>query len=195
MSIKPDLVLDIAGVIATNFSPSFWDDLSLEFAVSYDKLLHFKKEIRRDLWTGRITEKEFWLKLTEEFPTIELDYAKFKLLTEIKPLPAIEEIPIWNEYANIHLLSNHRIEWVKHIINPVNDYIKSITISGEVGYCKPQTDIYLMVNSHIEQGANVLFVDDQEKNLIEASNLGWNTILADEKGEWTKNVTQQLFSY
>jgi putative hydrolase of the HAD superfamily len=38
----------------------------------------------------------------------------------------------------------------------------------------------------------VVFVDDQEKNLVEARNLGWNTLLADDKGEWIKNVNRQL---
>jgi putative hydrolase of the HAD superfamily len=79
--------------------------------------------------------------LIKRFPTIDRGYAAKKLLSLIKPLPALEEIPLWCKYANIHLLSNHRIEWVKHIIRPVEDYIKSITISGDVGLFKPQADI------------------------------------------------------
>ncbi|MEI3615053.1 hypothetical protein [Pseudogracilibacillus sp. SO30301A] len=47
MGTKPDLVLDIAGVIATNFSPIFWEDLSSKFEVAYDDLIKFRKEIRR----------------------------------------------------------------------------------------------------------------------------------------------------
>lgn len=188
MSKKFDLVLDIAGVLATNFSPMLWKDLSSKFEVSYEKLVKFKEDIREELWTGKIGEKEYWLMLKKEFPTIEIEYARFKLQALIKPLPAIEEISKWSEYANIHLLSNHRMEWVEHIINPVQKFIKSITISGEAGYCKPQRDIYLMVNSHLENEKNVLFVDDQEKNLKEASNLGWHTLLADDKGEWIKKV-------
>ncbi|MDC3413167.1 HAD family hydrolase [Terrihalobacillus insolitus] len=83
---------------------------------------------------------------------------------------------------------------MKHIIRPVEEYIENITISGEIGFCKPQVDIYLKVNSHFNGKENVLFVDDQEKNLIEARNLGWNTILAEENGEWTKKVTQLLLN-
>ncbi|UOE93326.1 hypothetical protein [Alkalihalobacillus sp. LMS39] len=147
MSKKTDLVLDIAGVIATNFSPIFWEGLSLRFEVTYDDLIKFRKEVREQLWTGKITDEEFWDKLIERFPTIDKEYAVTKLLTVIKPLPALEEIPLWSKYANIHLLSNHRIEWVKHLITSVEGYIKSITISGEVGFCKPQVDIYLKVNS------------------------------------------------
>lgn len=192
MSTKPNLVLDIAGVIATNFSPLFWKDLSSNFDIPYENLVKFKKDIRKELWTGRIEEKEFWVRLKKEFPIIELGYAKSVLKTTIKPLPAIKNISTWSKYANIHLLSNHRIEWVEHIFTPVQDYIKSITISSNVGCCKPQADIYLKVRSNINNQKSILFVDDQEKNLIEARNLGWNTLLADEKGVWTEQVINLL---
>lgn len=195
MSKKTDLVLDIAGVIATNFSPIFWEDLSSKFEVSYDELIKFRKEVRGELWTGKIKVEDFWAKLIKRFPTIDRGYAAKKLISLIKPLPALEEIPLWSKYANIHLLSNHRIEWVEHIIRPVEDYIKSITISGDVGFCKPQADIYLKASSHFNVEENVLFVDDQEKNLVEAQkNFGWNTLLADDKGEWIKNVNHTLLS-
>lgn len=194
MSKKPNLVLDIAGVIATNFSPIFWEDLSSKFEVSYNELIKFRKEIREELWTGKIKDEDFWAKLIKRFPTIDRGYAAKKLLLLIKPLPALEEIPLWSKYANIHLLSNHRIEWVKHIISPVEEYIKSKTISSEVGFCKPEVEIYLKVNSNFNGEENVLLVDDQEKNLVEARNLGWNTLLADDKGEWIKDVNHQLLS-
>ncbi|AND41476.1 HAD family hydrolase [Cytobacillus oceanisediminis] len=194
MSPKPILILDIAGVIATNFSPIFWEDLSSRFEVSCDDLIKFRKEVREELWTGKIEEVQFWARLIKRFPTINKEYAKNKLLSLIKPLPALEEIIKWSKYADIHLLSNHRKEWVEHIIRPYEDYIKSITISGDVGYCKPKVEIYLKVNSYFNGKDNVLFVDDQKKNLIEAKNLGWNTLLADGKGEWIEKVGLQLLS-
>jgi putative hydrolase of the HAD superfamily len=167
MCTKTGLVLDIAGVIATNFSPIYWEDLSLKFEVPFNDLTKFRKEIRKKLWTGKIEEQEFWIRFEKRFPAIDGEYAANKLLSLIEPLPAIEEIPMFSKYANIHSLSNHRIEWVKHIISPIQEYITTITISGDVGFCKPQVDIYLKVNSHFNGKENVLFVDDQEKNLIE----------------------------
>ena len=71
MSKKPELVLDIAGVIATNFSPIFWEDLSSKNEVSYDELIKFSKEVREELWTGKIKDEEFWDMLIERFPTID----------------------------------------------------------------------------------------------------------------------------
>lgn len=192
MNTKLNIVLDIAGVIATNFSPILWKDLSSRFGVAYDDLIKFRQENRDDLWTGKIEEQEFWVRLVRRFPTIDKEYATNKLLSAIKPLPALEEIPFWSKHANIHLLSNHRTEWVDHIIRPIQDYIKSVTISGDVGVCKPQIDIYLKVHSLLDNENGVLFVDDQEKNLTEARNLGWHTLLADDKGKWTKRVVQYL---
>lgn len=109
-------------------------------------------------------------------------------------MPALKELPLWSRYANIHLLSNHRIEWIKHIIRPVENSIKSITISCDVGLCKPQVGIYVVVNSKISSEGKAIFIDDQEKNLFVARNIGWNTILADDKGRWIEKVTQLLVS-
>ncbi|MEK3886273.1 hypothetical protein [Bacillus sp. FSL K6-3431] len=188
MTTKPELILDIAGVLATNLSPKFWLELSSESATPYDKLVKFKKNIREELWTGKITEREFWTRLCEQFPSIELEYAKLILFSNIKPLPAFEEVPIWSQYANIHLLSNHRIEWIEPILSPILIYLKSMTVSSEVGCCKPQSDIYSKVALFLNSRANILFVDDQEKNFKEANILGWDTLLADEEGDWINKV-------
>lgn len=83
-----------------------------------------------------------------------------KLIARIEPSPALLEIPLWCKYSNVHLLSNHRKEWVKHIIGPVECYPESITIFSDVGFCKPEIDIYLKVNSHLNSPNNVLYIDD-----------------------------------
>ncbi|MCC3377260.1 hypothetical protein [Cohnella sp. REN36] len=41
-------------------------------------------------------------------------------------------------------------------------------------------------------GAPVLFVDDQEKNLASARSLGWNTMLADDQGDWRREAEAWL---
>ncbi len=112
MKLKPDLVLDIAGVLVTNFSPSFWQYLSTTYDVQYEELLKFKKGVREELWTGKITEQAFWTSLQRLVPNLHSEAAKEQLLSMITPLPAVEEIPGWSEIANIHLLSNHRLEWI-----------------------------------------------------------------------------------
>ncbi|TCN26144.1 HAD family hydrolase [Mesobacillus foraminis] len=115
------------------------------------------------------------------------------LLSFIHPLPTSIEIRNWSEYANIHILSNHRVEWVEPILQPIQGYLKSITISSEAGCCKPQPEIYAKVKMELKS-KNILYVDDQEKNFNEARILGWNTLLADEKGAWIDEVYHYLAS-
>jgi putative hydrolase of the HAD superfamily len=192
MAIDNELILDIAGVLATNFSPFFWQELSDESSAPYEMLVQFKKEIRQDLWTGKVPEEEFWNQLCKKFPAIKRQKAKDILISNITPLPSIKEVPTWSKYANIHLLSNHRIEWIQSIIKPIEKYVSSITISSQVGYCKPNPEIYTLVNAKLSNKVNVWFVDDQDKNFKEAKLLNWNTLLADEKGEWINRIIPLL---
>jgi putative hydrolase of the HAD superfamily len=138
---KPNLILDIRGVIATNFSPNFWQGLSSEFVVPYDSLNQFKKGIREELWTGRISEEKFWLRLKQVFPAIAIDKAKSILLIPSDNCNRLKK-SLWSEFADIHLLSNHRSEWMK-LLTPIQPYIKTVILSCETGFSKPQADIFL----------------------------------------------------
>lgn len=148
--------------------------------------------MREELWTGKISEEKFWTQICKGFPTIKIDSAKAILISYIKSLPALKEVATWSKYANIHLLSNHRIEWIQPIVKPIESYVSSITISSQVGYCKPNPEIYALVKMQLCNESNVLFVDDQEKNFKEARVLGWNTLLADENGDWIERIIPLL---
>lgn len=189
---KPELVLDAAGVIAANFSPRFWQELGMRYELTYDRLARFKREIRVSLWSGSITEVKFWDELCSRFPAIDRDEARIKLLTRITPLPAAERIPGWSRHANIHLLSNHRSEWLEPIVSPLRPYLRSVTISSTAGCCKPDAPIYERVEQHFESKASILFVDDQAKNFKEPELRGWTTLLADEQGDWVNRVDRFL---
>ncbi|WP_440960146.1 HAD family hydrolase [Paenibacillus nitricinens] len=189
---RKELILDVAGVLSTNFSPYFWEDLSEKSNIPYEVLFHFRNEMREKLWTGKISEKGFWEQLYIKFPAINIDKAKQLLISNIRPLPAFEKVQHWSKYANIHLLSNHRIEWIESIIKPIEPFVRSITISSEVGYCKPNSEIYALVHQHLSHQADVWFVDDQDKNFNEAILLGWNALLADKNGDWIHKITSLL---
>ncbi|WP_461671151.1 HAD family hydrolase, partial [Mycobacterium tuberculosis] len=91
----------------------------------------------------------------------------------------------------IHLLSNHRHEWLEELLEPIRPYLKSITISSQVGCCKPDIEIFEIVKSRINK-TKTLYVDDQEKNLDSAKKLGWTTVHADEDGKWTELISKQI---
>ncbi|WP_091176544.1 HAD-IA family hydrolase [Paenibacillus sp. 1_12] len=53
-----------------------------------------------------------------------------------------------------------------------------------MGSCKPDPQIYKFDESHFDNDNKqiIIFVDDQEKNLDPARDLGWVTLIADSKG-------------
>ena len=56
---KIDLVLDIAGVIASNFSPIYWEDLSSKFEVHMKNLLSLKRKSVMSYGLEKLLNKNF----------------------------------------------------------------------------------------------------------------------------------------
>ncbi|AJS58870.1 HAD-IA family hydrolase [Paenibacillus sp. IHBB 10380] len=173
--IKYQLILDIAGVIITNISPLFWNELAESAFVSSENLkTQFKQEIRKLLWTGKISEEDFWEWISKQCPLIEIHNAQTILVKHLKRLPAFNYVPNWSQVADIHLLSNHRID-------------------SSIGYCKPDPESYEIVKSRLKTDLQVIFVDDQEKNMKPAKDLLWNTLIADKNGNWIKRLENILY--
>jgi putative hydrolase of the HAD superfamily len=185
MSDRPQLVLDVAGVLIGNFPAEFWGRLA-ERAGCSDRDLkeRFRREIRRDLWTGQMKESEFWAWLHACYPGVDPGWARDLLGSSLKPLPALGRLADWCRLADVHLLSNHCREWLSPFLRDVEPALRSATISNQVGCCKPEPDIYRMVDDRCGDSRNILFVDDQTKNLEPAARLGWRTLLADDLGLW-----------
>ncbi|MGO4349840.1 HAD family hydrolase [Paenibacillus sp. MCAF9] len=194
--IKPQLVLDIGGVLATNLSPLFWQLLAAEAIVSEEQLYsEYKQQISERLWTGQITEKQFWRWIAEYTPNLTSAQTRSFIDRCLLPLPALAEIGNWNAVADIHVLSNHLPAWVEPIITPIKPYLKSITISSEAALQKPHPAIFDKVNEQLPPESFVLFVDDHPKNTKQAALHGWHTLLADEDGRWISQVLPLLKQY
>lgn len=190
---RTQLILDAAGVIVSNLSPGFWREISRISEIPYGQwTAFFKKEIRDDLWTGATGEDDFLHWMNRRAPGITMDDLRDLIRKYVKPLPAFKEIPAWSRLADIHLLSNHRKEWVTPHIEPIIPYLKSVTISSAVGYCKPDPRIYKLVHDRLDPSQKIVYVDDQLKNVKPASNLGWITVVADDEGKWIGEVTTFL---
>lgn len=188
MDARPQLVLDISGVLVNNLSSVFWKEISASSGVAIQEIKEQFNEIKRDLWTGNLKEEKLWIWLVNRYPGINKDRARDILIHTLEPLPSVQYLEQWNRIADIHLLSNHCIEWLEPMLAALKGHTKSITISNQVGLCKPDIRIYEMVQSHFECKDRVLYVDDQEKNLKPAISLGWKTLLADEHNNWIKEI-------
>ncbi|WP_261300933.1 HAD family hydrolase [Paenibacillus andongensis] len=192
MMAKPQLVLDIAGVLVNNLSSLFWKELGTGSGVTFQVLKEQFNEIRKGLWTGNLKEEQFWIWLIDRYPGINKDRARDILIGTLEPLPSVQFLEQWSRIADIHLLSNHCREWIEPVLSKLEGDIKSVTISNQVGICKPDIRIYELVERYFECKDRILYIDDQEKNLKPAMSLGWNILIADDQNNWIKEVEPLL---
>lgn len=184
MPSKPQLVLDIAGVLVDNLSVAFWYELASKSGTSLPILKARLNEIRQDLWTGRMKEPQFWEWLSDLYPSINKMDGYELLHRTMNMLPAVQYLVRWSGIADIHLLSNHCQEWLAPLLDRVEKHTTSMTISNQVGYCKPQPEIYAIVKAYMPHQDRIVYVDDQDKNFAPAETLGWITVLADDQHRW-----------
>ncbi len=56
------------------------------------------------------------------------------------------------------------------------DLFEDIVVSGRVGLCKPELEIYELASRRFGYSAQeIFFIDDREENLLPADSLGWQT--------------------
>lgn len=70
-------------------------------------------------------------------------------------------------------------------------------LSCEVGYAKPDPQIYELVESQLRgiEPQQILLIDDQEKCVKGAEERGWQTVLATSTSQMIRDVTRQLALY
>nr|WP_246427706.1 HAD-IA family hydrolase [Paenibacillus phyllosphaerae] len=99
-------------------------------------------------------------------------------------LPAALRLQEWSRTMDLHLLSNHRTEWLLPVLQPYLSCFKSITISSEAGLAKPNPDLFTRLSNTLPSGAEVIFVDDHERNLEQGRAIGWAGLIADPENKW-----------
>lgn len=191
--MRKTLVLDVGGVLASNLSPGLWQQLS-SIGRCEEQLLYaqYKEEISRKLWCGEITELQWWEWLAARGVEVSAELRPHLIASYLQPLPALELLPQWSKLCRIIIMSNHRTEWLNPLLQPYQSYIESIYISDQVGMCKPSSEWFHHIDKQIH--GPIHFVDDSEKNISAAMQLGWQTTLADKHGNWTAAIDEWLHS-
>ncbi len=162
------VLYDIAGVLykERRLIPDVLTPL-LKGEVSNEELLHRYQDRKK----GEMTEEKFWEGVTDW---------KRKQEEFIKNLHAQDLTQVMNVQAEKKaILSNHFKVWADAIIkrDHLERYFDQIFISEEIGFAKPDKAAYEFVlrTMHVK-AEETLFVDDQERNLIPAGELGIKTV-------------------
>lgn len=189
--IRTQLILDVGGVLGTNLT-LFWHELAASASLTFEEVRRrYKQELRDKLWTGHISEPGFFDWACSLPSSMNESEARSLMLSCLRPLPAYELLPAWSNAYDLHILSNHRSEWLTPFLEPVRPYLRTVTISSEAGCAKPSPDIYKLAAAGLPEGAPILFVDDAEHNLTAAAAHGWQTLLADPDGQWVHQLPRQ----
>lgn len=186
------LLFDDGGVIHTDYMNDLYD---LVVAKSKQKIssqeveTYYRSNYRDKLWSGEIGINDFWERRSNRFET-NIDLNSF-IQKHMTILPAALKIPFLAQNHTLGILSNHRSEWLlpRLKFDGITEYIDEefIFVSDQIKAVKPEIKAYEIVlqRSGFRPG-EITFVDDKQRNLDTAKDLGFKTILADKKAEWVK---------
>lgn len=129
---------------------------------------------------GEITSKQFWLKIGLESMysenNIEKEYLESCITLDSQFISVASELK--NKYK-IGILSNDLSEWFSYLRNlyKIDELLDIAVISGDVGYRKPDLKIYeIFLEKTGARPEECIFIDDREKNLKPAMDLGMKVI-------------------
>ena len=78
-------------------------------------------------------------------------------------------------------------------LEPYLPFLRHVYCSSIIGYAKPELGAFAVVMAGQPQGSDdVLYADDQERNLVVARATGMRTVLADSDGAWMAAIDQWL---
>ena len=131
---------------------------------------------------GNMAAIEFWQSVGVA-PNLEDEYLQRHKLTDglVEFLEAIN-----SRGGKVWCLSNDLSEWSRKLrdIFKLDRYLSGFVISGDVGLRKPDPAIFEHLIRRLDVTAgDVVFVDDNPKNLDSATAVGIETILFDTSGE------------
>ncbi len=153
---------------------------------------------------GRLGVDEFHAEvrriMSVEVTDDEIDAAFCKFLVGIpkRRLRALEEL---RKHYNIYMLSNTNPihmeqsvkEWFKIDGKDINHYFDGLSLSYEAKSAKPNREIFEYTVSHLcIKPEETLFLDDSDKNLKAASELGFGVALVEEGKEFTDVLEHEV---
>ncbi|MDG6905535.1 MAG: HAD family hydrolase [Nitrososphaerota archaeon] len=125
---------------------------------------------------GNISTRSFWNGICNDYSKAQEKYLDSQLRLDSQFTPIAEELK--KEY-DLAILSNDVSEWSAYLRQKydLNRFFKSIIISSDWGYRKPDSRSYrILLDSLKVPPSTCFFVDDSPRNLQTAAELGMKTI-------------------
>lgn len=171
------IVVDFFGVICPDLTDEWLKD-SMGAKGKIDRASIKAIDDKANL--DKISAQEYYSELadiTGSQPQQVEGYFNKKIVINTELLSVLEALK--NQYKII-MLSNSNSTMLRNILDhySLSSYFDDIIISGEVGYIKPQTEIYQLVLDRLSlRPLQVIYIDDRLQNIEAAEKIGIKGIL------------------
>ena len=175
---------DYGGVIAGISGPEFNRRISILLGIEQKTFQDVYFKFNYLLNNNILSRQEFWKKIAEELGVPE-KYNNVIKFIEALPHHELNEQVInlvgrlrINGYK-VGLLSNNDIETAnKFKENGLSEHFDAVVVSAEVGYSKPHFKAFEILTERLGVKAKeLIYIDDSEKSLINAEEIGFQPIL------------------
>lgn len=187
--MRPAVVLlDACGVILNDPLPGLIESIGRSIGEDPVDTIARYASLRLGFWTGVMSEAVFWNELCSGR---EPERWADRLAASFAPGPASGHLEAWSLKARLRVLSNHRTRWMQgHLARfGLGAYFERVVVSDAIGYAKPHPEAFesALADAGVSP-AQVLFVDDKQRNVSAARALGLQAVWADPTSGWLAEV-------
>ncbi len=192
------IIFDLGGVVLSeNWGWKQRELFSKKFNLDHQKTKEYHESKAKDLNIGNLSEKDFFtglFKYQEKTPEVEKAISflrsKDRLFPEV--LDLIKELKkkykifaITNEIREAAEIRSEKFR--------LGEIFDKIFVSGSIKFQKPEKGIFLYVLNEIKiLPEEIIFIDNVEKNLIPAGEIGMKCILFKEINQLRKDLEKIL---
>lgn len=178
------IFFDWGGVIADDPGDEFLGELLLSIGANETQVQEIFETYMIRFMKGEISESEYWNELRKKYgfsihDTISDEFKNWRGLEKNDAILSLVDEAKANGYKTA-LLTNV-IEPTYNVLSDAGHYDRfdEVIASCKVGFAKPQIEIYELALNKLHTTAHrSVFIDDKQKNIDPAIELGFQTILA-----------------
>ena len=191
---------DWGGVVADDPGDDFLGQLLKDIGATDEQVATIFQTYMQRFMRGQITEDEYWQEIKSKFNllipnTISDEFMKWSgLVANRDILDLVSELR--ESGLKVAILSNV-IEPTYNVLASAGYYslFDEVIASCKVGYAKPELEIYQLSLDRLATTADrSLFVDDKQRNLDPALQMGFSVILAKNPEQIVSDIRNTLSS-
>lgn len=178
------IFFDWGGVVADDPGDEFLDMLLKNLGATDEQAREISRTYMKAFMRGQISETEYWNTLRTKYgfsieDSISEEFMKWSgLVANEQILGLVDEAKV--KGLKTAILSNV-IEPTYNVLERAGFYARfdKVVASCKVGYAKPEKEIYQIALDQLHTTAKrSIFIDDKQRNLDPANEMGFTTILA-----------------